>query len=420
LTARERWLAIFGGAAGNLVEWYDWYAYAAFSLYFAHAFFPSGNRTTQLLNTAGVFAVGFLVRPAGGWLLGRYADRHGRKAALMLSIALMCAGSLLIAVTPTYESIGVAAPATLLIARVIQGFSLGGEYGTSATYLSEAAPNAQRGFYASFQYVTLIMGQLLAIVVLLVLQSGLLTPAQLESWGWRIPFAIGGLCALIALKLRRSLTETYRPGPTAAPNGAGLRVLLRHRREALLVIGLTIGGTIAFYTYTIYMPTFLVNTVGLTHLESTLISGVSLLLYVLLQPLLGGLSDRVGRRPLLLAFGVLGTLGTVPLLTALQSARSAGAAFALIMAALLIVALYTAVSAVVKAELFPAPIRVLGVGLPYAITVSLFGGSASYVALWCKNIGRESLFYWYVTACIACSLIVYAGMREPRRASMVE
>jgi MHS family alpha-ketoglutarate permease-like MFS transporter len=420
LTARERWLAIFGGSAGNLVEWFDWYAYSAFSLYFAHAFFPSANRTTQLLNTAGVFAVGFLVRPVGGWLLGRYADRSGRKAALMVSIALMCGGSLLIAVTPTYASIGAAAPAILLFARVIQGVSLGGEYGTSAAYLSEAAPPGRRGLYASFQYVAVIMGQLLAAIVLLVLQSGLLTPAQLESWGWRIPFGIGGLCAVITLQLRRSLAETYRPRPGAAPTSSGLRVLLRHRREALLVAGLTVGGTIAFYTYTTYLPTFLVNTVGLTHLQSTLISGASLLVYMVSQPILGALSDRVGRRPLLLTFGVLGMLGTVPLLTALQSARTAAVAFALIMTALPAVAAYTAVSPVVKAELFPASIRVLGVNLPYAITVSLFGGSASYVALWCKNLGRESLFYWYVSACIACSLIVYTRMRETRRTSLFE
>jgi MHS family alpha-ketoglutarate permease-like MFS transporter len=415
---RERLVAVFGGSAGNLLEWYDWYVYSAFSLYFAKAFFPSGDRTAQLLSAAAVFALGFFVRPLGGWIFGRYADRRGRKAALTLSVLLMCGGSLLIAVTPGYASIGIAAPALLILARVLQGFSVGGEFGASATYLAEMAPPRRRGLYSSFQHVTLILGQLLAIAVLLLLQAALLTEQELESWGWRIPFVLGALSAVLVLYLRRRLmeTESFVRAGTPAPEAGAVRLLLkRHLREVLVVIGLTMGGTVAFYTYTTYMQKFLVNTASLTPMQSTLVLATALFLYMLLQPLLGALSDAIGRRPLLIAFGVLGTLGTVPLLRALEHARGASEAFALIMTALVIVSGYTSVSAVVKAELFPVRIRALGVALPYAVSVSLFGGTAEYVALWCKNIGREQLYYYYVAVCIACSLVVYATMRETSR-----
>jgi MHS family alpha-ketoglutarate permease-like MFS transporter len=422
LDTRRRLTSIFGGSIGNLVEWYDWYAYAAFSLYFAKAFFPSGSQTAQLLNVAAIFAVGFLVRPLGGWVMGRYADRCGRKAALLLSMLMMCFGSLVIACTPTYERIGVWAPVLLVFARVLQGFSVGGEYGTSATYLSEVANRERRGFYSSFQYVTLIMGQLLAVSVLLLLQFVFLTAEQLESWGWRIPFVIGALCAVVALFLRRNIVETeaFERANAHSSQAGRLQLLWQHPRELLIVVGLTMGGTLAFYTYTTYMQKFLVNTVGLSRPQSTVMSAASLFLFMLLQPVLGALSDRIGRRPLLIGFGVLGTLGTVPLMTTLAGTQDPMTAFVLILIALLIVSGYTSINAVVKAELFPAEIRALGVGLPYAIAVSLFGGTAEYIALWFKSIGHEEWFYWYVTACIACSLLVYSGMRETQRTSRIE
>lgn len=419
-TARQRLRAIFGGSVGNLIEWYDWYTYAAFAIYFAPSFFPKGDSTVQLLNTAAIFAVGFLMRPIGGWVLGRYADRHGRKAALTLSVTLMCLGSLIIAVTPTYQTIGAAAPALLLIARLLQGFSVGGEYGTSATYMSEIATKGSRGFYSGILYVTLIMGQLLALAVLMVLQFFVLDAHQLESWGWRIPFIIGAVAALAALYLRRNLVETeaFRKKSETAEAGQ-LTLLLRHPREVLIVIGLTMGGTLFFYTFTTYMQKFLVNTVGLTKGESTLVSTANLFIFMLLQPLMGALSDRFGRRPMLITFGVLALFGTVPLLSALSQAHDAWTAFFLIFIALAISSLYSSISAVVKAELFPVEIRALGVGLPYAIAASVFGGGAEYIALKFKAIGHEELFYWYVTACVFVSLLVYIFMREPQRESLI-
>jgi MFS transporter, MHS family, alpha-ketoglutarate permease len=412
---------ILGGSLGNLVEWYDWYVYSAFTLYFAPVFFPAGNRTAQLLSAAAVFAVGFLMRPVGAWAMGIYADRRGRKAGLTLSVSLMCAGSLLVAVTPGYAQIGGWAPAILVLARLVQGLSVGGEYGASATYLSEMAGRERRGFYSSFQYVTLIAGQLLALAVLLVLQASM-SEAALETWGWRIPFAIGAVLAVVVFWLRRRLAETQSfeaAKEKGAAKSSAWELFRSHPREALLVMALTAGGTLAFYAYTTYMQKFLVNTSGFGRQTATAITGAALFVYMLLQPAAGALSDRIGRRPLMIGFGVAGVLGTVPIFTLLERVHDPLVAFALVLAALVIVTGYTSINAVVKAEMFPAHIRALGVALPYALANTLFGGTAEYVALWLKGAGVESAFYWYVTAMIGVSLVVYWRMRETRDHSQI-
>jgi MHS family alpha-ketoglutarate permease-like MFS transporter len=417
---RHRLKSIFGGSIGNLIEWYDFYVYNFFALYFAKSFFPNANPTVQLLNTFGIYALGFLIRPVGGWVLGVYADRSGRKAALTFSVTLMCAGSLLIAVSPTYAVLGIGAPILLLVARLIQGVSLGGEYGTSATYLSEIAVSKHRGFYSAFQYVTLIGGQVLGSATLLVMQQAFTGP-ELEAWGWRIPFAIGAALSLFGLYLRRNLRETDAFNKAATkPRVNLMRELLKHPKEILLVFGLTMGGTTAFYTYTTYMPTFLVNTVKLSRDQATQISFITLVIYAGLQPLFGAISDKIGRRPVLMWFGVLGTLGTVPMLTTLSATHDYTTALCLIMAALLVVSGYTSINAVVKAELFPASVRALGVGLPYAVAASVFGGTAPYLALWFKDNGHESWFYWYVTLLIFLSLLVYTFMGDTKHSSRID
>ncbi|PJD91634.1 MAG: alpha-ketoglutarate permease [Legionella sp.] len=422
LTTRSRLKSIVRGSIGNLIEWYDWYVYAAFSIYFAKSFFPNGDLTAQLLNTSAIFAVGFFMRPVGGWLMGSYADRHGRKKALIGSVIIMCVGSLIIAVTPSYQSIGIAAPILLVFARLLQGLSVGGEYASSATYLSEMATPNHRGFYSSFQYVTLIAGQLFALLILILLQHCFLTTDQLESWGWRIPFVIGALLSVVALRLRLGMqeTESFLSKKPSQRKEALIRTLWRYPKEIFIVVGLTMGGTLAFYTYSTYMQKYLVNTVGLSRDDSTLVSAGTLFVFMLIQPLVGALSDKIGRRPILIAFGVLGTIFTVPILTSLNHVTSCWSAFAYIMFALIIVSGYTSINAVVKAELFPVEIRTLGVGLPYAVTVSLFGGTAEYIAFWFKSNGMESGFYWYVTACIACSLLVYIFMKDTRETSLVD
>ena len=422
ITVAQRLKSIVGGSLGNLVEWYDWYVYSAFSLYFAATFFPSANNTAQLLNTAGIFAIGFLMRPVGGWLMGTYADRHGRKKALTASILLMSLGSLIITFVPGYKQIGIAAPILLVLARIIQGLSVGGEYGTSATYLSEMAEKHNRGFYSSFQYVTLIMGQLIALGVLVLLQRLFLTEQQLHNWGWRIPFGIGAVLAITVMFLRRSLHESASFAHKTEHNPARgtIKLLMQHPRAILTVIGLTLGGTVAFYTFTTYMQKFLVNTSGFSKNDATLISTLTLIVFMLLQPLFGALSDRIGRRPLLITFGVLGTLCTIPILINLGHSTNIWVAFTLILIALIIVSGYTSINAVVKAELFPAEVRALGVGFPYAIAVSIFGGTAEYIALWFKQAGHAQWFYYYVTSCIAISLVIYISMRDTHKHSKIE
>jgi MHS family alpha-ketoglutarate permease-like MFS transporter len=418
---RHRLRNIVGGSAGNLVEWYDWYVYSAFTLYFAPVFFPKGDSTAQLLSAAAVFAVGFVMRPIGAWAMGIYADRRGRKAGLSLSVSLMCAGSLMIAVTPGYAEIGTWAPAILVFARLMQGLSVGGEYGASATYLSEMAGRERRGFFSSFQYVTLISGQLIALAVLIVLQQ-IMSEEALESWGWRIPFAIGAALAVVVFWIRRRLAETEsftNAQQAGVPKSSGWGLFRHHPREALLVMALTAGGTLAFYAYTTYMQKFLVNTSGFSRETATQVTAAALFLFMLVQPVAGALSDRLGRKPLMITFGILGMLCTYPIFVTLESVRDPYLAFALVLLALLIVTGYTSINAVVKAELFPAHTRALGVALPYALANTIFGGTAEYAALWFKDAGIERAFYWYVTGMIALSLVVYSRMRDTRRHSMI-
>jgi MHS family alpha-ketoglutarate permease-like MFS transporter len=419
---RRRTKAVLIGSAGNLIEWYDIYAYSAFSLYFAGAFFPQGDPLAQQLAAASLFAAAFLVRPLGSILFGYFADRHGRRNALTAAVLLMCFGSLLIAATPTYASIGAAAPIILAAARILQSLSQGGEYGSGATYLSEVAHPARRGFYSGIWYMTLIGGQLCAILVLLALQNVFLSADELKAWGWRIPFAIGALLSIYAYYIRRDMPESelYAAAEKAARRENPWRLLSRNWRSILLVVGITIGGTSAFYTYTTYMQKFLKLSVGLDDAQTTLITAGSLLVAIVLQPIYGALSDKIGRKPLLIGFGVLGSVGTYPLLATLQNARSPLTAFLLISAAWAIVSGYTSIAAIVKAELFPTAVRAMGVGIPYALTVAIFGGSVDWVALAFKNHGYETGFYWYATGCIFLSLIFYVFMPEMKTHSKME
>ncbi|MGP2463500.1 MFS family transporter [Pantoea ananatis] len=406
LDRKKRIWAIVGASSGNLVEWFDFYVYSFFSLYFAHIFFPQGDTTTQLLQTAGVFAAGFLMRPIGGWLFGYIGDRHGRKKSMLISVCMMCFGSLVIACLPGYNSIGIAAPALLLLARMFQGLSVGGEYGTSATYMSEVALEGRKGFYASFQYVTLIGGQLAAVLTVVLLQF-ILTDQELRTWGWRIPFFLGAALAVVALWLRRSLDETSdKQSREHRDAGSVIGLLRNHTKPFLMVLGFTAGGSLSFYTFTTYMQKYLVNTSGMdAKTASALMTGV-LFVYMLLQPVIGGLSDKIGRRTSMMIFGAGAAICTVPILILLQNVQSPGMAFVLIMLALLITSFYTSISGILKAEMFPPQVRALGVGLSYAVANAIFGGSAEYVALLMKHKGMETTFFWYVSAMGALAFLV--------------
>ncbi|VFR31972.1 dicarboxylic acid transporter PcaT [plant metagenome] len=405
-------------SAGNLIEWYDFFIYAFMALYFAAEFFPEGDRTAQLLNVAGIYAAGFLIRPLGGWYFGRFADRHGRRAGLVFSVGLMGVGALAIALLPTHAQIGAWAPLLLLLCRLLQGFSCGGQYGAAATYLSEIATDERRGFYSSFQFVTLIGGQLFALLVLIVLQQTL-DEQTIRDWAWRIPFALGAVLTMCILLLRERMHETV--DTTKLHVDAGRMVgLFKHPKSLGIVISLTAGGAVCIYTFTTYMQKFLVNTAGLDITTVSFIMTAAMIGFMLFQPLIGALSDKIGRRRCLLVFTGLMTVTAVPLLKGLSSADSAFVAFALVLSALGILSFYTSISGLFKAELFPPHVRALGVGFAHSISAAVFGGSTEYIALLLKSWGYESAFFWYVAAVCGVSFLTALMMREPRRDNMLE
>ncbi len=405
--------AIVGASSGNLVEWFDFYTYSFTSLYFAAAFFPKGDATSQLLNTAGIFALGFFMRPVGSWLFGRLADRSGRRMSMVVSVLMMCGGSLMMACLPTYATAGILAPILLVVARLIQGLSVGGEYGISATYMSEIAVAGRRGYYASFQYVTLIGGQLLATVVLVVLQQ-FLSVDQLKAWGWRIPFVFGAVAAVLAYYSLNSLHETTTAETRSHSDAGTIRGILRHPAALLTVVGFTAGGSLMFYTYTTYMQKYLVNS---AHMDAKVVNSVMtavLFCFMLMQPLFGALSDRIGRQTSMICFGLFALLTTVPLMTAIGAVHTPMMAFILVLLALTGVSFYTSISGLVKAEMFPVQVRALSVGLSYAVGNAMFGGTAEYVALWFKSKGIEGSFFWYVTAIAAVALVASLKMPDSR------
>ena len=419
MTPAQRLRNILGGSAGNFVEWFDWFAYSAFALYFSRAFFPEGDQTAQLLNAAAIFAVGFIARPVGAWLFGAYADRAGRRAALTLSVALMCGGSLMIALIPT--GFGLASAALLLVARVLQGLSVGGEYGASATYLSEMAERHRRGFWSGFLYVTLTGGQLAALLLQVVLQR-ILTEQQLYEWGWRIPFAVGAAFAVVVWWIRRGIHETrsYTAVAGAGRERGRAWVLFRdYPQETLTVVALTAAGGVGFYTFTTYMQKLLVNSAGLDKpLVSQLMTGL-LAIFMVLPPLAGLLADRLGhRRTMLLSFGGLALL-SVPVLGALARTSDPLSAFLLALVPLVLLSGYCGLSAIFKAELYPAHVRALGVAVPYAIAQALFGGNAETTALYLKKIGHESAFFWLVAGLMTVGFLATLRLRETREHSLI-
>lgn len=418
---RKRIFAIVSSASGNLVEWYDFYVYSFTSIYFASQFFPSdGNVVAQLLKAAGVFAIGFLMRPIGGWLFGFIADRYGRKRSMLISVFMMCGGSFLIAILPTYETIGMTAAVLLLLLRMLQGLSVGGEYGTTATYMSEVALKNHRGFFSSFQYTTLIGGQLLASLVIFILAL-YLSEDQLKAWGWRIPFAIGGLGAIVAIYLRRSLHETTTEESRSQKQAGSLIELLRnHRKAFFLVIGFTAGGSLTFYTYTTYMQKYLITTTGFDKHTATTIMTAALFVFMLLQPAFGFLADKIGTKTSLLMWSFLSIIFTIPGLKMIASSNDTWTALLIIIGMLCIMSFYTSISGIVKAEMFPTSVRAMGVGLSYAIANALFGGSAEAVALGLKDIGYESVFYFYITGMMIIAFIAVALMPDARKAGYLQ
>ncbi|WP_025732880.1 MFS transporter [Carnimonas nigrificans] len=411
------------GSVGNLIEWYDVYVYSVFAIYFEQHFFAPGEKNSTIYVWA-IFAATFLMRPIGAWYFGRFADRHGRRKALTLSVMVMAACSFVIALAPTAATIGSGAALVLLAARLVQGFATGGEYGTSATYMSESAIKGWRGFLSSFHYVTLVGGQVLAQVVLLVMLL-CCDAEQVSSWGWRVAFAIGGCGAIAAFMLRRSMDESLssEAGEDQHKRSQGsMRELLVNQWKPLLICFLvTAGGTIAFYTYSVTGPRIIQgNFAGDSKLEGTVINLFVLVLLMVLQPIGGALSDKVGRKALLVFFGTGGVLYTWYLLTALPEKNTWLSAFVTLGIGFVILTGYTSINALVKAELFPAHVRALGVGFGYAVGNSAFGGTAPLLYQAAVSTQHLNAFIIYATAIMAVSLVVYIFFIKDSKESLLD
>lgn len=414
------------GSAGNLVEWYDVYVYSVFAVYFESKFFLPGDPNATLYVWA-IFAVTFLMRPIGAWYFGRFADRHGRRLALTVSVTVMATCSFLIAITPTVATIGVAAPIILLLARLVQGFATGGEYGTSATYMSEAAMPGRRGFLSSFHYVTLVGGHVLAQCTLLAMLLTL-DVSQISDWGWRVAFGIGGVAAIVVFWLRRTMDESLQAESIEAARTGGARasgsmreLFVNQWRPLLLCFLVTAGGTVAFYTYSVTGPKMIQSAfAGGDVITGTWINLALLAVLMLLQPVGGWVSDIVGRKSLLVFFGIGGVLYTGYLVLALPQQTSAWAAFAILGVGFVILTGYTSINAVVKAELFPTHVRALGVGLGYALANSAFGGTAPLLYQAALRTDQVAAFVTYATAVIAVSLVVYVFFLKNRGANWLD
>lgn len=410
---RSRIRGIVGAASGNLVEWFDFYIYAVFAVYFTHALTaPDMAATTKSIYVWGVFAASFFMRPIGSWLFGRIADRHGRKQSMVISICFMAVSSFLFAILPTYDQVGILAPFLLLVVRLLQGLSVGGEYGAVATYMSELGLKGQRGFFASFQYVTLSGGQLLASLLSVIMLT-FLTHEQLEAGWWRFPFVLGGCAALISLIARRRLEETLSTDESKKEESGSLIELLRkHWKTFLLVVGYTSAGSLAFYTITVYSKTYLTNSIGIPDKTVGYIMTIALLVFMLAQPVFGAWADRIGRRTAMLAFSALLAISIYPVMAVGMPyfSHNIFVVGSLLIFMMLLLSFYTSISGLVKAEMFPTHVRALGVGFSYAVGNALFGGSAPSVALQFKAIGLENTFFIYVIVmlviCFFCSLAI--------------
>ncbi|MCP2260976.1 MFS transporter, MHS family, alpha-ketoglutarate permease [Streptoalloteichus tenebrarius] len=405
--------AILAGAVGNTVEWVDWAVYATFAPVFAQQFFAPGNETAALLSTLAVFAVGFVMRPIGGAVLGAYSDRHGRKKGLTLTISLMAGASLVIAVCPTYSQIGVLAPLVLLLARLVQGFSAGGEFGSSSAFLIESAARGRRAFAGSWQQVSVGAGALIASLLGTILNSAL-DEAQLHGWGWRLAFGIGGLLGLVGLWLRRSVHETeaftrIKDRPRRNP----LVTMVRdHPRAALRVVGMTIAGTLIYYVWVTYMPTYAHLATGIPLREALLANTLAIVVFLVLLPFGGLLSDRIGRKPTMAAFAGGFLLFSWPAFHFL--AANFWSLLVIEIAGMVLIVGYSANCAVIMAEQFPAEVRTTGIGLPYALAVAVFGGTAPYVTTWMNAHHFGHLVWVYVAVAALVGLAVYTTMPETK------
>ena len=414
------WPNVIRASLGNLVEWFDWFVYAWFAIYFAGAFFPAHDATAQLLSTAVVFAIGFLMRPLGSWVLGLYADRRGRRAALTLSVSLMSAGSLAIALNPGYEAIGIAAPLLLVAARIAQGLSLGGEFGTSASYLTEVADPARRSFFASFQFVSIVLGQLLALATMIVLQhllsesamsrlglAGAVRPRRRDRPDGLLPPPPDGRVRRLPRAPARAGRDQGAVGARA--RGSGMTAIIReYPRGFAIAFGVAIGGGVVFYTYTGYLERYLVSVRGFDKDDVSLMSFAALTVFLVIQPVAGWLADRIGARRVMRIFAV-GTMVTTPVIfVVVAHTSSLVVAFASLIVGLVFLACYGGAAATLYADQFPTKVRALGMGMAHSLANAIFGGTTEMLALALRESGHEGVFPWYIVATAGATLLALA------------
>lgn len=425
-TRRRRIRDLIAVNFGNTLEWFDWTIYSLFAPYFAVQFFNPENAASALLATLAVFAVGFVTRPLGGFLFGAYADRAGRRKSLTVAMMLTAAGSLIIAFAPNYQSAGLLASVILLTARLLQGLAHGGEMGTSVTYLVERAPAGRRALFGSTSWVSVVLGTILATLTGLLL-TATLGDADMRSWGWRVAFGIGGVLGLYALYLRRRLTETdafeetVRSGDDASASSAEAapdrRGLLHHWRAILVVFGLSAGGSVMFYTWLIFMPTYAQLHFGQSASSALTASLIAQVFFIAAILAAGWLGDRMGRKPLVIAFGVAFILLTVPV--NLMVDGSFAALLTAMLIALAALALLFGVNGAVWAEVFPTRVRAAGVAGPLSLATAIFGGTAPYINTALGQAGLQNWFLYYLVGVAAITLVTGLLMKETRHSEMV-
>ncbi|EAH7507343.1 MFS transporter [Campylobacter coli] len=416
LTRAKKIRSIVAASSGNLVEWFDFYIYAFTATYFAHTFSTSNNPIVQQINAFGVFAAGFFMRPIGSWLFGSLADKVGRKKSMVVSVVLMALGSFMIAALPSKDVVGDFAIILLLLARLIQGLSVGGEYGIAATYLSELATEGKRGFYSSFQYVTLIGGQLLAVASISIMLF-FFSIDEMKDYAWRILFVVGGILALGSLLVRKAMNESATQIHKHEDRGTLKALFTSSWKQFLMVLGITAGGSLAFYTITTYTKTFMEN----SGMDKTLVNNLflgALFILMIIQPLFGYIGDKIGHKRSLIIFCILAFVGIYPIFNLISSnaQNNASLVFILVVLLFIILSFYTSVAGIFKAKLFPEHVRALGTGLGYAISNAIFGGSAPWVALQFKNAGMENGFFVYIA--VLTLLMFIATLCLPKKSEL--
>ncbi|MET7995768.1 MFS transporter [Amycolatopsis sp. NPDC005232] len=424
-TAKRPARQLLAGAVGHFVEFFDFLIYSYLAIYFAGQFFPSssGSQLVPLLSAFGVFAAGFLVRPIAGLVIGVFADRYGRRAAMTMSVWMMGAASLLIAITPTYAQIGIGAPIVLVVARILQGLSTGGEYTAAAAFLVESAPANRRGLFSSFMFVSSSIGKMVALGVVALL-AGVLGDEAMRSYGWRIPFALGAVIAVVAWWIRHRSQETLEQAETSSGKDTraekpGLfEAMRRHPVQTVQAVGLVAGIGGSVYLWTTYFPTYASVMTDLGASASMVASLIGLAVYTVAAPLVGLLADRVGTRPIMYAFAISTAVGTVPLLH-LMSAGFVGVLAAQIIG-LLFTSLGTSIMAAVLVQMFPQRFRVAGMGFPYSLSIAIFGGTVSTIGTALASAGAENWFGWYIAALSVITLITTISLPRNRRHGVSE